>query len=150
MGETKTVTLPPSNTDCPTTTTETLSYPTESCRTCYNGCRTLTNTVFVRVAERSTSTSPSPTPRPSDCTATVQFYQPFYFGPTETLYTTTTISTIYKYCGGCEHLATRNLAGIGPVVHRTAVITVDGTATETVYECSGTPTMTIEPAITAP
>ncbi|QUC15961.1 uncharacterized protein UV8b_00202 [Ustilaginoidea virens] len=74
------------------------------------------------------------------CTKTIAVLPPFTWGPTSTVWTTTTTLTRPVDCGGCTSVATRDIeVGPGPVVFFTTTVTATGPSTTTVLACA-TPT----------
>lgn len=80
---------------------------------------------------------------PSSCARTVFHAPQFTWGPTKTVWTSTTTATKAVYCGGCDELEITTLAfGPGPVVFFTTIVTASTASTTTVLVCDApTPTL---------
>ncbi|KAG6064504.1 hypothetical protein E4U32_000205 [Claviceps aff. humidiphila group G2b] len=71
------------------------------------------------------------------CTTTLYELPPFIWGPTRTIWTTTTTSTESINCGPCTAVTTAIIPdGPGPVVHFNTTITEKKPSLATAYACA--------------
>ncbi|KAG6054426.1 hypothetical protein E4U17_003795 [Claviceps sp. LM77 group G4] len=71
------------------------------------------------------------------CTTTLYTFPPFIWGPTRTIWTTTTTSTDYIECGPCTAVTTSVVPdGPGPVVHFNTTITEKKPSPATAFACA--------------